>query len=95
MKMILRDRAGRLKEVKIGFSWTTLFFGPFVPACRDDWNWVVIMLLFNYFTYGITLFGFPFVYNRIYIKGLIMNKGYRPTTAEDEFILRTKGFPIC
>ncbi|CRF52509.1 hypothetical protein HAL07_09740 [Helicobacter ailurogastricus] len=30
-KVVLRNRAGESRICKVGFSWTTLFFGFFVP----------------------------------------------------------------
>ena len=34
----LKNDIGMVKEAKIGFSFTTFFFGPFVPALRGDWK---------------------------------------------------------
>lgn len=89
MKVILKHESGVTKEVKKGFSWTFLFFGLFVPLIRGDLKWAAIMLLLQIlagvFTLGIgsviVSFIFAFVYNKIYIKGLL-EKGYKPT---DEF----------
>ncbi len=33
------------KESYVGFSWTTFFFGPFVPLFRGDFKWFFIMLV--------------------------------------------------
>lgn len=94
MDVKLKNEAGIVKEVKVGFSWTTFFFG-FIPALiRGDLKRAVIMfvtaLLAAVFTLG---FGawipgiiFSFVYNKIFIKGLL-EKGYRPATQSDEATL--------
>ncbi|WP_281658644.1 DUF2628 domain-containing protein [Halobacillus sp. Cin3] len=94
MEVSLQNNAGVVKEVKVGFSWTTFFFG-FIPALiRGDLKWSAIMfitaLLAGIFTLG---FGawipgiiFSFVYNKIYIKGLL-EKGYLPKNQRDREIL--------
>ena len=85
MKISLINNEGVIKEVKLGFSWTTLFFGIFPALFRKDFKWAMIMLgisiTINLFLYGlgalITGVLFAFIYNKIYIKNLLMN-GYRP-----------------
>lgn len=82
-----------VKQVKKGFSWTFFFFGLFVPLIRGDLKWAVIMFLLQsvigFFTLGIGAFVvsliFAFIYNKIYIKGLL-EKGYRPTEEFEEEI---------
>lgn len=76
MKRVMRDSVGRTKTVKEGFSWTTLFFGAFVPLCRGDWKWFLIMLIAAMFTMGISSLVFCFVYNKIYIDELL-GQGYK------------------
>ena len=76
MKRIMKNEIGQVKVVKEGFSWTTLFFGAFVPMCRGDWKWFLIMLIANCCTCGLAVLVFAFVYNKIYIEELL-EKGYR------------------
>lgn len=64
------------KEAPVGFSWTTLFFGFFVPLLRKDLKWFAIMLIAQIFTLGISVLVFPFIYNKLYIKSLI-SEGYQ------------------
>lgn len=63
------------KTAPVGFSWTTFFFGFFVPLLRKDIKWAIIMLILQIITLGIAYFIFPFIYNKIYIKSLISD-GY-------------------
>lgn len=94
MKVILKHDSGMVKEVKKGFSWTFFFFGLFVPLIRGDLKWAAIMFVLQAIagalTFGIGSFVvsliFAFVYNKIYIKGL-MEKGYRPTEEFEEVVV--------
>lgn len=93
MKVTLKHDSGMIKKVKKGFSWTFFFFGLFVPLIRGDLKWTVIMFLLQSLvgalTFGIGAFVvsliFAFIYNKIYIKGLL-EKGYRPTEEFEEII---------
>ena len=86
---------GQMKQAPVGYSWTVLFFFFFVPFIRGDWKWGGIMLLLGVATiitssamgapvpsYGPLSIIFGFVYNKIYLKGLI-SKGYEVTSIEN------------
>ncbi|QWU16092.1 hypothetical protein SAMN04487895_102344 [Paenibacillus sophorae] len=97
MKVVLKNPGGLTKEVKVGFSWTTFFFG-FLPALfRGDLKWAIIMLIIEAvigsFTLGVgavvTGIVFSFVYNKIYIKELI-EKGYTPADGRSRAILESR-----
>ncbi|WP_404405066.1 DUF2628 domain-containing protein [Jeotgalibacillus malaysiensis] len=95
MKIKLANKGGVVKEVKVGFSWTTFFFGFFPALFRGDLKWALIMFILEAilgsFTLGIgawiTGVVFSFTYNKIYIKELI-EKGYTPVSHEDRAILQ-------
>jgi len=101
MKATLENEAGLIKEVKIGFSWTTFFFGFFPALFRGDLKWAAIMFIISValgsFTFGlgawISAIVFSFTYNKIYIKELI-EKGYRPASEESRRKLETGGIPL-
>lgn len=90
MKMVLRHPSGATKQVKLGFSWTTFFFGLFVPLIRGDLKWAAIMfsleLLVGIFTFGIGAWVvgiiFAFVYNKIHAREL-GEKGYEAINDAD------------
>ena len=97
MKVTLENELGTLKQCKVGFSWTTLFFGFLAPLFRGDFKWTLIILALNFvigmFSFGIGAFlvnfCFCFFYNRLYINDLLQ-KGYKPATEVDENILKEK-----
>lgn len=94
MKIVLKTPAGLSKEVKVGFSWTTFFFGFFPALFRGDLKWAAIMFIVSLalaaFTLGIgtwvSWIVFSFVYNKIYIKELI-EKGYVPSNDHARAVL--------
>ncbi len=84
------------REAPVGFSWTTLFLGLFVPIYRGDWKWAIIMFLAGSFTLGISWIVFPFIYNKLYIKELV-KKGYQAKEVLDsniEIIENKIGFKL-
>ena len=62
-----------IKEAPVGFSWTVLFFGGFVPLVRGDWGWFFIMLIAGIVTFGISGIIFAFIYNRTYLQNSLTN----------------------
>ena len=85
--------SGVIKTAPLGFSWTLLLFGIFVPMLRGDWKWFFISLLLFLLTAGIAWFIVPFFYNKIYIKNL-MEKGYIPADDFSKKILTQKGIIV-
>ncbi|WP_348262853.1 hypothetical protein P8935_24060 [Telmatobacter sp. DSM 110680] len=63
-------RTGQRREAPVGFSFTNLFFGFFVPLFRGDLKWAVIQFFAALFTAGLCWLVFPFIYNGLYINDL-------------------------
>lgn len=97
-KVINRSN-GAIKEIKVGFSWTTFFFGFFVPLFRGDIKWALIMLAVSLIIgiptmgFGASVAGiiFSFLYNKFYTKDLFA-KGYEPASETDTDVFNSKGY---
>lgn len=81
------------KQVKVGFSWTVLFFGFLPPLFRGDWKWAVIMLVAGMFSFGLSGLIFMFIYNKLYINDLI-SSGYKAGDEASQNMLLAKGFIV-
>lgn len=83
--------SGQMKEAPVGFSWTTLFFGPFPMLFRGAWKWFAICLIIAALTGGLSSLVFMFVINKIFIKEMISDgfkaKGVKTGTL-DQVALR-------
>jgi hypothetical protein len=79
--MFEHPEIGTVRKAPVGFSWTTLLFGPIVGLFRKDLLWTFWMLLAAAVTSGVSLVIFPFFYNKVYIKRLL-KKGYRVSSTE-------------
>lgn len=91
MFITLKNPSGILIQAKVGFSWTMLFFGMFVPFLRGDIKWFLTSLLLGFLSWGFSWFVFPFFYNSIYIKERLA-EGYSPANKESRKILKQYGF---
>ena len=82
-RIVLRHSSGLVRPGFIGFSWTTLFFGPFPAVFRGDWYGFFIYVGFGFVLAFLTLgwgnviqwIVWAFFYNRWYTKRLL-EKGY-------------------
>ena len=65
-----------VRQAPIGYSWTNLFFGFFVPLIRGDWKWALIFFILGWISFGFASFITSFFYNKLYAEELIKN-GFR------------------
>jgi hypothetical protein len=92
---------GANKSVKIGFSWTTFFFGFFPAVFRDDWKWAAIIFMIEIIVsiptlgFGFSVIGiiFSFFYNHLYINDLL-KKGFVPGDDYSANALKSKNFIV-
>ena len=92
---LINNNNGDIKEVKLGFSWTTFFWGGLVPLIRKDWIAAIILIAVNIVisacTYGFGTIFFDIAvaafYNKNYIQRLIKDN-YHPNGETEEMKLR-------
>jgi hypothetical protein len=90
---MVNETTRQVKQRKIGFSWTTLFFGWFVPLFRGDWKWCIIMFLLGFVSFGVSSIVFAFLYNKIHMNDLI-EQGYKPMDELSYNALQMKGLIV-
>ena len=88
--MLRHSQSGMVKDVPLGFSWTTLFFGIFPALFRGDLKNAGIMFLVAIFTFGLSWFVFAFLYNKMYVNDLV-TKGWGPADEYAVHALNSKG----
>lgn len=88
---LLNPNTNQIKQVKIGFSWTTFFFGCFPALFRGDWKWMIIQIVCSILTFGLSSLVFCFIYNKLYINDLL-NAGYVAADESSKLALSNKGF---
>lgn len=91
INLINHDTGMTKENVKVGYSWTMLFFSVFVPLFRGDWKWTIIVLLTGTCTLGLFTFILTFLYNRLYINDLLSH-GYVPASEFDRQVLIKRHF---
>jgi len=91
MKIQLKNKhTGAVEETPIGYSWTCLLFGGFVPIIRGDWGSLFKLVGLTIITLGIYHFVFAATYNKQYLKNMIM-KGFTPANEQAEMHLQVNG----
>lgn len=90
MTIKFKNDAGLIRQCPVGFSWTTLFFGFFVPLARGWYSFAAIAALAGLITGGISWLVFPFIINKYYAKHLL-ESGYKPAAEEGVEAMKTIG----
>lgn len=67
----VHPKTGIRKTAPVGYSWTTLFFGPFPMLFRKKIKWFLLILLASIFTYWLVPIVLSFMINKLYIKSLV------------------------
>ena len=66
-------KTNQMKLAPVGYSWTNLFFGFFVPIFRGDWKWGIIFLAVGIVTAGFGCIITSFFYNKLYASDLLQD----------------------
>ena len=82
--ILQNPHSGIIKKAPVGFSWTTLFFGPLPALCRGDFKWFFIQLLCA-LPFGMGFPLFAFLYNKIHLKKCL-EAGYKVKSVEGSTI---------
>lgn len=91
----------QFKQAKVGFSWTTFFFGFWPALFRGDWKWfgiqLAIEIFLGCFTYGmgtgVVGIVFALFYNKLYINDLLA-QGFVPSDESSKKALVTSGITV-
>lgn len=68
---IIHSVSGIAKNGYVGYSWTYLFFGWFVPVVRGELGVGVLHLVITLVSFGLSQLIFPFLYNRQYMNRML------------------------
>lgn len=68
---IIHSVSGIAKSGYVGFSWTYLLFGWFVPVIRGELGVGVLHLIITFVSFGLSQLIFPFLYNRQYMNRML------------------------
>ena len=66
-------KTNQMKLAPVGYSWTNLIFGFFVPLLRGDWKWALIFFALGFITWGFARFITSFIYNKLYASDLLQD----------------------
>ncbi|MFM6991627.1 MAG: hypothetical protein ACKOWD_10100 [Rhodoferax sp.] len=69
---LIHPDSGLVKTGYIGYSWTYLLFGWFVPLVRGELGVAVLHLVITVFSAGISQLIFPFLFNRQYMQRMLI-----------------------
>ena len=84
-------RTGHLRKAPLGYSWTTLFFGPFPMLFRGAWKWFFIILITNVITSGLAALVWSFLINRLYLNDLL-DDGFALVSAGSSSLDKVSGY---
>lgn len=90
---LVHASSGITKEGYVGYSWTYLVFGWFVPVVRGELGVGVLHLVITLVSFGISQLIFPFLYNRQFMVRMLTS-GWALDTTDPNYELARRHLKI-
>ena len=87
---LIHSSAGIAKNGYVGYSWSYLIFGWFVPVYRGEIGICVLHLVIALISVGLSQLIFPFVYNRQFMNRMLTSGWQLDPTDSNYEIARQK-----
>ena len=87
---VKHNESGIQKNCFVGYSWTYMFFGFFVPIFRGEISIGVFHFVFSFVTFGIFQLIMPFLYNKQYSIRLLTDSWSLNDSEENNALARKK-----
>lgn len=84
---------GLINNGYIGYSWTYLVFGWFVPMFRGELGVGVLHFVFTLISAGLSQLIFPFIYNRQFMTRMLTS-GWRLDESDDNYELAKRKLDV-
>ena len=90
---LIHPSSGLVKNGYVGYSWTYLVFGWFVPMFRGELGIGVLHFAFTLISAGLSQLIFPFIYNRQFMTRMLTT-GWQLDEADDNYELAKRKLGI-
>jgi hypothetical protein len=90
---IVHTESGLVKTGYIGYSWTYLLFGWFVPLVRGELGVAVLHFFLTFMSAGLSQLIFPFLYNRQYMNRMLTS-GWRLDPMDENYELAKRTLQV-
>jgi len=90
---LIHSSSGLVKDGYVGYSWTYLVFGWFVPMFRGELVIGVVHFVFTLISAGLSQLFFPFIYNRQYMTRMLTS-GWQLDSSDSNYELAKRRLNI-
>lgn len=90
---LIHSNSGLVKDGYVGYSWTYLVFGWFVPMFRGELAIGVVHFVFTLISAGLSQLFFPFIYNRQYMTRMLTS-GWQLDSSDSNYELAKRRLNI-